>query len=207
MLDSELRRKVGWLIAIRAVISTILWDRRLSRRSRRRLVCGRSVLLSDRPHLRAHHQLRADAALRGRKRWLVDLQLGGDAMVVSAFIYFTGGITSYFTSVYVLPIVAGSTVRFRRGGLLVATLSTVLYVSLVVAQYMAASGLLNDPWLTRSALALPGQSVARYTVALNVFRILRGRAPQWSLADSLKSAGARCNRLRRIADLRRSIAR
>ena len=39
-----------------------------------------------------------------RYRWLVDLQLAGDALIVSAFIYFTGGITSYFTSLYVLPI-------------------------------------------------------------------------------------------------------
>jgi two-component system sensor histidine kinase PilS (NtrC family) len=135
-------------------------------------------------------------------RWLVDLQLGLDALIVSAFIYFTGGITSYFTSVYVLPIVAGSTVQFRRGGLLVATLSTVLYVGLVVAQYMAASGLLNDPWLTRYALALPGQSVARYTVALNVFGFFAVALLSGSLADSLKSAGARLQQAStQIADL------
>ena len=39
--------------------------------------------------------------------------------------------------------------------MLVATLSTVLYVGLVAAQYMAASGLLNNPWPTRYALVLP----------------------------------------------------
>src|SRR6476660_5526542 len=38
-----------------------------------------------------------------RLRWIVDLQLGVDAVIVSAFIYFTGGITSYFTSLYFLP--------------------------------------------------------------------------------------------------------
>ena len=31
-----------------------------------------------------------------RHRWLVDVQLAGDALIVSAFIYFTGGVTSYF---------------------------------------------------------------------------------------------------------------
>src|SRR5206468_597015 len=94
-----------------------------------------------------------------RQRWLVDLQLGGDALIVSAFIYFTGGITSYFTSLYVLPVIAASTVQFRRGALLVATLSTILYGGLVLAQYLAASGLLSDPWLAAPSLALPPPSV------------------------------------------------
>ena len=41
-------------------------------------------------------------------------------MLVSAFIHVTGGITSYFSSLYLLPIIAASTVRFRRGALQVA---------------------------------------------------------------------------------------
>ena len=64
------------------------------------------------------------------------MQLAGDALIVSAFIYFTGGVTSYFSSVYVLPIVAASVVQFRRGGLLVATLSAVLYGGVVLTQYL-----------------------------------------------------------------------
>src|SRR3712207_1892295 len=44
-----------------------------------------------------------------RRRWLADLQLAGDALVVSAFIYVTGGITSYFSSLYLLPVIAAST--------------------------------------------------------------------------------------------------
>ena len=39
-----------------------------------------------------------------------------------------------------LPIVAASTVQFRRGGLLVAVLSAVLFVGLVLAQYLGAAG-------------------------------------------------------------------
>ena len=55
---------------------------------------------------------------------------------MSAFIYVTGGITSYFTSLYVLPIVAASTVQFRRGGMLMATRSAPCStLGLAVAQY------------------------------------------------------------------------
>jgi hypothetical protein len=45
--------------------------------------------------------------------------LAVDALVVSALIYFTGGITSIFASLYVLPVVATNTLQFRRGGLMV----------------------------------------------------------------------------------------
>ena len=76
-----------------------------------------------------------------RSRWLVDVQLAGDALIVSAFIYATGGITSYFSSLYVLPIIAASTLQFRRGALMVAGLSTVIYSGLVLGQYLGASGL------------------------------------------------------------------
>jgi two-component system, NtrC family, sensor histidine kinase PilS len=137
-----------------------------------------------------------------RHRWLVDLQLAGDALIVSAFIYFTGGITSYFTSLYVLPIAAGSTVQFRRGGLLVATLSAILYAGLVLAQYLAASGLLSGMWLFQDYLTLPAPSVARYTVALNVFGFFAVAFLSGSLANSLRSAGTQLQQASsEIADL------
>src|SRR3954471_12836032 len=126
-----------------------------------------------------------------RYRWLVDLQLAIDALIVSAFIYITGGITSYFTSLYVLPVIAATTIQFRRGGLMVATLSTVLYGGLVLAQYLAAFGLRTDPWLGANALSLPSGSVARYTVALNVSGLFAVALLGGTLANSLRSAGAR----------------
>jgi two-component system, NtrC family, sensor histidine kinase PilS len=137
-----------------------------------------------------------------RYRWLVDLQLGVDALIVSAFIYFTGGVTSYFTSLYVLPIIAASTIQFRRGGLMVATLSTVLYGGLVLAQYLAASGLRTDPWLISASVVLPPTSVARYTAALNVFGFFAVALLAGSLANSLRSVGVKLEQASsEIADL------
>jgi two-component system sensor histidine kinase PilS (NtrC family) len=137
-----------------------------------------------------------------RYRWLVDLQLGADALIVSAFIYITGGITSYFTSLYVLPVIAASTIQFRRGGLMVATLSAVLYAGLVLAQYLAASGLRTDPWLIATAVELPPVSVARYTAALNMFGFFAVALLSGSLANSLRSAGVQLEQASsEIADL------
>jgi two-component system sensor histidine kinase PilS (NtrC family) len=203
MIESGLRRKIAWLIAIRAIISTILLGSAIVTQ----ITAPGSFAVDPFFFLIGlTYALTITFALTVRyvdeHRWLVDIQLGGDALIVSAFIYVTGGITSYFTSLYVLPIVAASTVQFRRGGMLVATLSTVLYVGLVAAQYMAASGLLNNPWPTRYALVLPSPSVARYTVALNVFGFFAVAFLSGSLADSLKSAGARLQQAStQIADL------
>ena len=203
MTEIVLRRNVAWLIAIRVVISTILLG------SATFLQVTEAASFAVDPFfflIGLTYALTIGYALSlrfvERHRWLVDLQLGIDALLVSSFIYFTGGITSYFTSLYVLPVIAASTIQFRRGGLLVATLSTVLYGGLVLAQYLAASGLRADPWLTAYAQSLPSGSVARYTVALNVFGLFAVAVLGGSLANSLRSAGAQLEQAStEIADL------
>ena len=103
MPDTDLRRKLAWLIRIRAVISTIL----LGSATFVQLTSPGSFPVN--PFffligLTYGLTLAYAATLRyvGRFRWLVDLQLAGDALIVSAFIYFTGGIVSYFSFLYVL---------------------------------------------------------------------------------------------------------
>jgi two-component system sensor histidine kinase PilS (NtrC family) len=202
-MDSELRRKLAWLIAIRAVIGTIL----LGSATFAQITAPGSFPVD--PFffligLTYALTIAYASTLRfvDRQRWLIDVQLAGDALVVSAFIYFTGGITSYFSSLYVLPIIAGSTVRFRRGGLLVATLSAVLYIGLVLAQYLAAAGYLHDPWLAAESIALPSVTTARYVGALNVFGFFAVALLSGSLANSLRSADARLEQAStEIADL------
>jgi hypothetical protein len=114
---SELRRKAAWLIAVRVVIGTILLGSAIVMQ-----ITAPGALPVD-PFfflIGLTYALTIGYALTlpfvETRRWLVDVQLAGDALIVTAFIYFTGGITSYFASLYVLPVVAGSTVQFRRGG-------------------------------------------------------------------------------------------
>jgi two-component system sensor histidine kinase PilS (NtrC family) len=203
MSEGSLRRNVFWLIAIRLVISTILLGSATFMRATEPgsfagdpffFLIGLTYALT----------IVYSLTLRfvERHRWLVDLQLGLDALLVSAFIYFTGGVTSYFTSLYVLPVIAASTIQLRRGGLMVATLSTVLYGGLVLAQYLAASGLRTDPWLTAYAQSLPSGSVARYTVLMNVFGMFAVALLGGTLANSLRSAGRQLEQAStEIADL------
>src|SRR5436853_4053253 len=138
-----------------------------------------------------------------RYSWIADAQLGADAILVSAFIHVTGGITSYFSSLYLLPIMAASTVRFRRGALQVATLSTILYLALVTAQYLEPTALFPESWRTLGPLELPSQRFAQYTVAINLFGFFAVALLSGSLAENLRSAGARLeDASTQIADLR-----
>jgi two-component system sensor histidine kinase PilS (NtrC family) len=132
------------------------------------------------------------ATLRYAERhlWLVDLQFGADAVLVSAFIHVTGGIASNFSSLYLLPVIAASMIRSRRLALQAAGLSAMLYLALVLVQYVDV-GL---PSLVRRftpAVELPTISVARYTVAINLSGFFAVALLAGSLAESLRSAGAR----------------
>lgn len=202
-MDTELRRKVAWLIVVRAVISTVL----LGSATFARITAPGSFAVDPFFFLIGlTYALTITWALSlrlvERHRWMLDLQLAGDALVVSAFIYVTGGVASYFSSLYVLPIVAASTIQFRRGGLMIAALSAVLYVGLVVAQYLTASGFLNYPSLVNESIILPPRSVAQYTVALNVFGFFAVAVLSGSLANRLRSAGVQLEQQStEIADL------
>src|SRR4051812_24080772 len=157
----ELRRKLLWMIGGRAAVITVLLG-------------STSLIL-----YRAPGALPIDPffALIGltyaltvvwtltlrfvdRHRWLIDVQVACDALIVSAIVYLTGGVASYFSSLYTLPIIAASTVQSWRGGLMVSVLSSVMVGGLVLAQYQAGAEL------------LPAPRVAMFTVGLNVFGFL-----------------------------------
>ena len=125
-----------------------------------------------------------------RHPWLVDVQVACDALIVSAIVHLTGGVTSYFASLYTLPIIAASTVRSWRGGVMVSAVSSLMYAALVVAQY-EAPGLLP---LGAPPDALPALRVAVFTVGLNVFGFMAVAALSGYLAEGLRRTGAQLAR-------------
>jgi two-component system sensor histidine kinase PilS (NtrC family) len=202
-VDTSLRYKLKWLIATRAVISTLLLGGALVLQ----LIAPGSLLVDPFFFLIALTyaltlMYAATLQLVDRLPWLVDFQLAADALIISAFVYVTGGVTSYFSSLYVLPVIAASIVRFRRGGVFVATLSAVIYVAIVFAQYASTPGLVPALWLTGDRVTLPPASVAQYTVGLNVFGFFAVAALSGSLAENFRAASARLQQAStRIADL------
>jgi two-component system sensor histidine kinase PilS (NtrC family) len=143
------------------------------------------------------------ATLRFAERhiWLVDLQFAADALLVSAFIHVTGGVASNFSSLYLLPIIAASMIRYRRVAVQLAAFSAVMYLALVAVQYVDVDVPLARRFSPR--VDLPTIRVAQYTVAINLGGFVAVALLAGSLADSLRSAGARLeDASHRIRDLR-----
>lgn len=88
--------------------------------------------------------------------WLVDLQLACDVGVVSGIVFFTGGVASSFGSLFVFPVVAGSVVRHRRGGIRMAIWSTLSILAISAGQYLRW---LPAAWHGTATLPAPGMAV------------------------------------------------
>jgi two-component system sensor histidine kinase PilS (NtrC family) len=193
MPPSERRRGLVWLIAGRAVISTLLLGSGvlIQLNSPGALPVGAYYFLIG---LTFFFTALYAAALPKADQWpwQADVQLSADTIIVSGFIIVTGGITSYFSLLYVLPIIAAGSLMRRRGALTVATFSVLLYVALVLLQYQGhfdGAG----PWIVAPP-ALPPARVALYLVGINAFSFLAVGALSGSLAERLRAARARLDR-------------
>ena len=184
----DLRSRLATLIAVRVVVSTLLLGSAILIQLNRPgafpidpffFLIGLTYALSI--------VYFATLRLVDRHPWLADAQLGADALLVSGFIGLTGGIVSYFSSLYFLPIIAASTIRFRRGAMQVTVLSALLYLTLVSAQYLDVS----PSWLGGGPIDLPTWQFAQYTMAINMFGFAAVALLSGSLAERLRSADAR----------------
>jgi len=63
------------------------------------------------------------------------VQLLGDTVLVTAIIYATGGIESIFSFLYILTIINGSIILYRKGGMTAASSCSILYGLLIDLHY------------------------------------------------------------------------
>lgn len=63
------------------------------------------------------------------------LQLLFDSFFITALIYSTGGIDSIFSFLYILSIISGSIILYRKGGVIIASASSILYGLLLDLHY------------------------------------------------------------------------
>jgi len=184
------RRRLLWLIAARAVVVGLL--------------LGSAVLIQIRAPgsfaidpfffligltfaLTALYALALGAA--ERHPWIVDAQLVADTVIVSAIVFLTGGINSYFASLYALPIIAASAVGSRRGGMRIWTASALLFAGIVLLQFEAPGVLAGVARET-----LPEGRIALYRVGLHVFGLFAVAALTGYLAEGLQRADAQLQR-------------
>lgn len=119
--------------------------------------------------------------------WLVDLQLLVDVLIVSAVVQVSGGINSYFSWLYALPIIAASWVRSSLRGMAVGAASACVYVAIVAAEYAAPAG-------SAAVLGLPSVREGFYRASLNVFGFFAVAALTGYLAEGLRRADAELQR-------------
>jgi two-component system sensor histidine kinase PilS (NtrC family) len=92
------------------------------------------------------------------------LQLLLDTIFITAIIYTTGGIESIFSFLYLLNIISGGTILYRRGGTIIASFSTILYGALLDLTYY---GLINPMGYRFSQLQEYQSSEIFYRILVN----------------------------------------
>jgi two-component system sensor histidine kinase PilS (NtrC family) len=191
MRDSTVRRRVVQLMIWRLVITTILLGSAAAIQLNTAASAQPGPLYLLIAWTYAWSALYAlGLRLTGRAGWLVDVQLGLDALTVAAFVWVTGGILSYFSFVYVLPIMAASSVQFRPGARRITALSMVLYTATAAVQYSGAPFQPWSVWEPGTALFLPRGLVAEYMVAVHLLGFLAVGLLTGSLAERVRKADA-----------------
>lgn len=71
----------------------------------------------------------------GNKKVFTYIQILWDLFIITGLIYITGGIESNYFLLYFLAIMAASTILYRRGSLMVASLCCILYGTLVDLEF------------------------------------------------------------------------
>jgi two-component system, NtrC family, sensor histidine kinase PilS len=135
-----------------------------------------------------------------RHPWIVDVQLACDAIIVSALVHMSNGVSSYFTSLYALPIIAASTIQSQRSGMMVGMLSSLMYAGIVGAQY---SGSPATPIVIVGSDVLPPRRVAFFIAGLNIFGFMAVAVLSGYLAERLRRTGAELEQAsNKLEDLR-----
>jgi two-component system, NtrC family, sensor histidine kinase PilS len=83
--------------------------------------------------------------LASRKLNLV-IQISGDLVVETVLVYFTGGLDSPFSFLYLVSIITASMLLYRRGGLLAASGAVILYGALADLMYYGVLPLPEQSW-------------------------------------------------------------
>lgn len=92
-------------------------------------------------------------------------QILGDVFFITALIYFTGAVESIFSWVYILSIFSASTILYRRGGLLTASASSILYGGLLNFQYYR---IILPPGTFISPASMYSSGYFLYLIAVNM---------------------------------------
>jgi two-component system sensor histidine kinase PilS (NtrC family) len=93
------------------------------------------------------------------------VQMLFDVLFITALIYVTGGIESIFSFIYILTIISAAMMLYRRGGLLIASASSICYGTLLDLQYF---GIIHPYYTRASELMTYNIGYYFYTLLMNI---------------------------------------
>lgn len=122
------------------------------------------------------------AALRYQRlvRPLAYAQIGLDSLIVSVLVLMTGGVESIFGFAYVFPVLGASVALYRRGGLVAAVVTILMYGTIVSAQLTRFVGVLPVVIVPANALL----SYALHSAGMALVAVLSS-----TLAEKAKKTG------------------
>jgi two-component system, NtrC family, sensor histidine kinase PilS len=148
----EFRRRVEWLMLLRLVVTTLLLGATLFFQLQQ---TGVGYVESAVPLyilIAATFTLSLIYALalpRIPHLWQFSFfQSMVDVVYATVVIYFTGGPTSVFTLLYIFPIITSGLLHFRRGALIAAAGSAVLFGTLINLQFYGVLPPSDWPWVS-----------------------------------------------------------
>ena len=143
----ELRKKIGWIVRIRFAVNPAVFVLMFFA-NWHGLTKGVSALSSETLYSTGIttgfslvlNLVYAYALRRGRfdLRKFVLLQLALDVLIFSAYLWRTGGVTSPFPFLYVLPILGAAMLLSPGAGVLMAGISSAGYLGVVIAEALGA---------------------------------------------------------------------
>lgn len=167
--EELIRRRLHWLVLLRVVVSVLLVGGTLLLQARgpadliRPPLVGPSGILALILALSLIYR-----AILPRVKNLNSFaytQVMGDIALVTALVYLTGAEESIFASTYNLSIITGSILLYRRGGLIAASVSSLLYGGMLNLRFFSV---LPQAFKTALRSAQPLGSDVFFTIMINV---------------------------------------
>ncbi len=209
----EFRRRVQWMILIRIVVTSILLGVTifLQLGETHTFLVGSAIplyiLIATTFLLSIIYAV--SLPLLPELRTFSFLQILVDLVYTTVLIYFTGGASSVFTLIYILPIIASGTLHFKRGALTVASIAAVLFGLLVAFEFHGLIPASNWLWVSPWSMQTPSYVLWVLLVHFTVFYVLAILAG--SVAEQLQKTKfvltLRESDYERLSDLHTSIVR
>jgi two-component system sensor histidine kinase PilS (NtrC family) len=178
----EYSARISRLIWSRVVLSTFLVGTLLFFQRRYRIYSFTTTVLYDILFL-TYSLTALYRYLLGRFKdllFLAYLQVSIDILLITFLVHLTGGIDSGFSILYHLAIISASIILYRRGGYLTASLSSILYGTMLDMQYY------NVLHFVRSQNFTAGQVF--YQVLINILSFYMVALLTSYLSERLRSA-------------------